>query len=118
MTPAATPPTPLQPSNSKQSNGALALTVPPELVEAIAARVAELVTDRTVAAGPAPESRGRMALTKAEAAEALGISVDHLERHVLPDLRVVRSGRLRLVPVAELERWVAENAGRALEGPR
>jgi excisionase family DNA binding protein len=105
--------------SSEQSNAALALSVPPELVEAIAARVAELVTDRTTAAPtPGSESRGRLALSKAEAAEALGISVDHLERHVLPELRVVRSGRLRLVPVAELEQWVAENAGRALEGLR
>lgn len=100
---------------------ALPLVVPPELLDAIAARVAELVAERSVgASGEAtpPESSGRLALSKAEAAEALGISVDHLERHVLPELRVVRSGRLRLIPVEELTRWLNENAGRALEGRR
>ena len=52
----------------------------------------------------------RTALTLEEAAASLGISVDSLARHVLPDLRVIRRGRLRLVPVAELERWAAEQA--------
>lgn len=40
------------------------------------------------------------------AAEMLGMSRAHFERHVQPDLRLVRSGKLRLVPVAELKRWV------------
>jgi hypothetical protein len=31
-----------------------------------------------------------------------------------PDLRLIRRGRKRLVPVAELERWTAENASRVL----
>lgn len=31
-----------------------------------------------------------------------------------PQRRLVRRGRKRLVPVAELERWTAENAGRVL----
>jgi hypothetical protein len=53
----------------------------------------------------------RVTLTKSEAAVALGISVDSFERHVQPDLRVIRRGRMRLVPVRELERWAAENAG-------
>lgn len=47
----------------------------------------------------------RVALTIDEAALALGISRDHLERHVLPDLRVIRVGRRLLVRIAELERW-------------
>jgi len=47
----------------------------------------------------------RVALTIDEAALALGMSRDHLERHVLPDLRVIRVGRRLLVRVAELERW-------------
>jgi hypothetical protein len=34
----------------------------------------------------------RLALTKAEAAEALSMSVDPLERYVMPELRVVRRG--------------------------
>jgi len=52
----------------------------------------------------------RVALTKSEAAEALGISIDSFERHVQPELRVIRRGRMRLVPLRELERWAAENA--------
>lgn len=49
---------------------------------------------------------GRLALSKSEAAEALGVSVDFLEEHVMHELRVVRCGRRRLIPVAELERWI------------
>ena len=61
---------------------------------------------------------GRLALSKSEAAEALGVSVDFLEEHVMHELRVVRCGRRRLIPVAELERWLEEHALRALEANR
>jgi len=57
----------------------------------------------------------RLALSKTEAAEALGVSVDFLEDHILHELRVVRRGRRRLIPVRELERWLDENAARALD---
>lgn len=56
----------------------------------------------------------RLALSKCEAAEALGVSVDFLECHVMHELRIVRCGRRRLIPVGELERWLDENATRAL----
>jgi excisionase family DNA binding protein len=100
-----------------------ALPLPPDLVAAIAEQVADRTADRIAAALTARDqvhtrSNGRLALTKAEAAKALGVSVDHLERHVLPDLRVVRSGRLRLVPTVELERWIERNAARVLEAER
>ncbi len=49
-------------------------------------------------------------MTPREAAEALGVSRDFFDAHVKPELRVVRRGRLVLVPVRELERWVEENA--------
>jgi excisionase family DNA binding protein len=62
-------------------------------------------------ASPVP----RLALSKAEAAEALGVSIDFFEEHVMPELRVVRRGRRRLVPVPELERWLRQNASLALE---
>jgi hypothetical protein len=39
----------------------------------------------------------KLALTKAEAAEALSMRVDRLERYVLPELRVVRRRRLVLM---------------------
>lgn len=35
---------------------------------------------------------GRLALSKRETAEALGVSVDFLEEHVIHELRVVRRG--------------------------
>lgn len=57
----------------------------------------------------------KLALTKPEAAGALSMSVDSFERHVQPDLRLVRRGRLVLVPVNEIERWLRENAARTLE---
>jgi hypothetical protein len=60
---------------------------------------------------PAP----RLALSRAEAAASLGMSVDSFERYVQPDLRLVRRGRLRLIPVAELERWLNSNAARVFE---
>jgi hypothetical protein len=41
-----------------------------------------------------PRQLPKLALTKAEAAEALSMSVESLERYVLPELRVVRRGRL------------------------
>jgi hypothetical protein len=55
----------------------------------------------------------RLALTREEAAAALGMSLDSFERHVQPTLRLVRLGRIRLVPIRELDRWLGENASRA-----
>ena len=56
----------------------------------------------------------RIALTREEAAESLGISVDSFERYVQPHVRIIRRGKLRLVPVTELERWTDEEASYAL----
>lgn len=94
------------------AEGALHLPVPAALVDAIADAVAARLGGQAATPATLPVKAGRLALTKAEAAEAIGISVDHLERHVLPDLRIVRSGRLRLIPVAELEAWLDRNAAR------
>lgn len=68
----------------------------------------QATTPRVVASVP------RFALTRQEAAASLGVSVDHFERHIQSDLRLIRSGRLRLVPVDELKRWAAENAEHVL----
>ncbi len=57
----------------------------------------------------------RLTLSPADAAAALGVSRDFFDAHVKPDLRVVRRGRLVLVPVRELERWVDVNAAAVLE---
>jgi hypothetical protein len=56
----------------------------------------------------------RLALTREEAAAALGMSIDSFERHVQPTMRLVRLGRMRLVPVRELERWLDEHAERTV----
>ena len=60
----------------------------------------------------------RIALTKAEAAAALGMGIDSFERYVQGEVRVIRRGRLVLVPLAELERWASENAARTLNNER
>ncbi len=59
----------------------------------------------------------RLAFTRAEAASALGMSINSFERHVQPELRLVRRGKLRLIPLAELERWLEENAQWTLSRP-
>ncbi len=53
-----------------------------------------------------------VAVSKPDAAALLSVSLDSFERHVQPHVAQVRRGRLRLFPVAELERWAAENAER------
>jgi hypothetical protein len=47
-----------------------------------------------------------LAFNQQDAAAALGISVDHFERHVKPHLPVVYAGSLRLYPRTMLERWL------------
>ena len=57
----------------------------------------------------------RLALSREEAAASVGMSLDSFERHVQPTLRLVRLGRMRLVPIGELERWLDEHAQRTLD---
>jgi excisionase family DNA binding protein len=52
----------------------------------------------------------RIAVSKQEAATALGVSIDFFDEHIVADLRTVRVGRRRLIPVAELERWLDKHA--------
>ena len=54
----------------------------------------------------------RYTLTRREAAASLGISINHFERKVQPELKVVLSGQLVLIPASELERWLQRNARR------
>ena len=65
--------------------------------------------------GRVEPSLARLAVSRAEAAAALGVSIDFFDEHVMPELRVVRRGRLRLIPMRELNRWLAENAALTLE---
>ena len=84
-----------------------------ELIRAASARRNELarpVADQHSETGPIP----RLALDRSEAAAALGMSLDSFERHVQPTVRMVRLGRMRLVPISELERWLAEHAERTV----
>jgi hypothetical protein len=52
----------------------------------------------------------RAALTRAEAAAALGMSLRTFERRVQPHIRLVVSGQLKLVPPSELDRWAREHS--------
>ncbi len=61
-----------------------------------------------------PASIPRIALTPAEAAAAIGVGPDFFDANVAPELRLIRRGRKRLVPVQELERWTTENADRPM----
>jgi excisionase family DNA binding protein len=80
----------------------LELTLPPQVLDAVARRVLELQPPR-------------LAVSPTEAAELLGVSRNYFDEHILPELRVVRRGRRVLIAIAELERWLAENAARTLE---
>ena len=52
----------------------------------------------------------RVALSRQEAALSLGMSLDSFERHVQPELKLIRKGKLRLIPLVELQRWAIDNA--------
>jgi excisionase family DNA binding protein len=56
------------------------------------------------------QARPRIALSKAEAAGSLGVSVDFFDEHIAPELRMVRRGRKHLIPFRELERWLDKQA--------
>ena len=61
----------------------------------------------------------RLALTPAEAAAALGMGLTSFKKYVQPHVRVVRRGKLRVIPIGELERWAEENAEDLFDvGPR
>lgn len=59
----------------------------------------------------------RLALSPDEAAAALGVSRDYFDEHVAHELRIVRRGRRKLIPVRELERWLEAAAAMTLSGP-
>jgi hypothetical protein len=59
---------------------------------------------------PNRPSPPRLGLTVEEAAKAVGMSESSFKRHVQPELRIVRRGSLRIIPVPEIERWLESNA--------
>jgi excisionase family DNA binding protein len=55
-----------------------------------------------------------LALSVEQACEALGVSWDTWRAHIEPDMRLVRLGRRKLIPVSELQAWLdryAEGVG-------
>lgn len=56
----------------------------------------------------------RLALNPDEAAEAIGVKPTFFAERVQPELRLVRRGSKRLIPVHELELWLERNAEKAL----
>jgi hypothetical protein len=38
------------------------------------------------------------------------MSESSFKRHVQPELRIVRRGSLRIIPLSEIERWLEDNA--------
>lgn len=56
----------------------------------------------------------RLGLTVEEAAKAVGMSESSFKRHVQPELRIVRRGSLRIIPISEIERWLESNAAFAV----
>ena len=60
-------------------------------------------------------SAPRLALRLEEAAESIGVSDEFFSQHVRPNVRIVRRGRVKLVPVAELEKWLDRNAAYAID---
>ncbi len=61
---------------------------------------------------PAKDARRvpTLGLSIEEAAQAIGVGWDFFHEHVAGDLRIVRVGRRKIVPVRELERWLDEHA--------
>lgn len=59
---------------------------------------------------PDRPSPPRLGLTVEEAAKAVGMSESSFKRHVQPELRIVRRGSLRIIPIREIEKWLEGNA--------
>jgi len=64
------------------------------------------------AAALSAQKRGALtlALSVEQACEALGVSWDTWRAHIEPDVRLVRLGRRKLIPVSELQAWLDRHA--------
>ncbi len=51
-----------------------------------------------------------LALSVEQACEALGVSWDTWRAHIESDVRLVRLGRRKLIPVSELQAWLDRHA--------
>jgi hypothetical protein len=54
----------------------------------------------------------KLALSIEEACSALGVCWHTWNEHIAPHVGLVRLGKRKLVPVAELERWLTKEAER------
>lgn len=69
------------------------------------------------AGGPSRARRApppRIALTVNEACESLGVGWDLFHESIEPELRIVRIGRRKLIPLAELQAWLDRHAEKIL----
>jgi excisionase family DNA binding protein len=69
----------------------------------ISPRTAVTLSDRK-------QSAAALALSVEQACEALGVSWDTWRAHIEPDVRLVRVGRRKLIPVSELQAWLDRHA--------
>jgi len=60
------------------------------------------------------DGQPRVALSRQEAATALGMSVDSFEKYVQGQVKTIRCGRMLLYAPTELERWASEAGERTL----
>jgi excisionase family DNA binding protein len=69
-------------------------------------------TSPRAAAATAAQRRSApiLALSVEQACEALGVSWDTWRAHIEPDMRLVRLGRRKLIPVSELHAWLDRHA--------
>jgi hypothetical protein len=56
-----------------------------------------------------------LAVQHKDAPAVLGLKKTSFEKYVVPEVRCVRLGPMRVYPVAELERWLERHAERVLE---
>lgn len=77
------------------------------------------VTPQAAADGHVVRPVERLAYTREQAAEALGIGLATLDRRVIPAIATVKTEwGARLIPVAELERYLAERQHEPRAPPR
>lgn len=62
-----------------------------------------------------PAALPRLAYRVGEAAAVLGVSDDFFSEQIAPELRWVRRGAVKLVSLAELERWLRSTAAHVLD---